>query len=133
MVSRRTRTIEKMRKAIDRKMPEIKEQALFVDDSEQFSNPVRLAYRSSDDTLFVERVQGGSRTDITDRMNGIDLSFYIQGETLYDVVDPSSTLPYDEQWEEAMESGDYADSLYSEIAEGIDDLYKEHGLTKSKK
>ena len=39
----------------------------------------------------------------------------------------------DEQWEEAMESGDYADSLYSEIAEGIDDLYKEHGLTKSKK
>ena len=131
MVSRRT--IEKMRNAIDRKMPEIQKQALFANEGEQRSNAVRLAYRSSDDTLLVERVQEGSRTDITDKMNGIDLSFYIQGETLYDVIDPSSTLPYDEQWEEAMESGDYADSLDSEIAEGIDELYKEYGLTKSEK
>jgi hypothetical protein len=124
MENKRT-TIKKMRKAIDRNMSEIKKRALFADESQQNSYPVRLAYRVSDDTLLVERVQEGSRTDVADKMNAIDFAFYIQGKTLYDIVDPSSTLPYDEQWEEAMESADYANALDSQIAEGIEQLYRE--------
>jgi hypothetical protein len=123
--------IEKMKTAIERKMPEIKKLALFADESQQHSYPVRLAYRVSDDTLLVERVQEGSRTDVADKMNAIDFSFYIQGKTLYDIVDPSSTLPYEEQWDEAMESGDYVNALNSQIAEGIEEFYREYNVTRS--
>ena len=131
MVSRKT--IEKMKEAIGENKSKIAKEALFPDEGEMYSTSVQIAYRQSDNKLFVDRVQSGSSTDTINEMSGVTLSFFINGAALNDIieVDPDNEEDEKERWEDALISPIYADMIDEQIKEGIDGLYEEYGVAKT--